>query len=205
MKKVASFLWMSTTFFWKSVRPYRGRGRWSLPQDAFAFGILYCNEISDSNWRWTDSIRFMLLYFQQPNFLYPAKSLLNFIENERFDVNHVIIFISRVNIIFQKKKRRLQLHNRIQFLSWTRIPSAHINLSSIPPLLININNLYWIDWELLSHRLAKNKIGRPSGSLTIPRSKYPSGPVCPYTDKIIVDRFTRPLACQFCIKTLVRL
>lgn len=79
-----------------------------------------------------DSIRFMLLYFQQPNFLYPAKSLLNFIENERFDVNHGIIFISRVNIIFQKKKRRLQLHNRIQFLSWTRIPSAHINLGSIP-------------------------------------------------------------------------
>ena len=93
---------------------------------------------------------------------------------------------------FSKKEKGLQLHNRIQFLSWTRIPSAHINLSSIPPLLININNLYWIDWELLSHRLAKNKIGRPSGSLTIPRSNYPSGPVCPYTDKIIVDRFTRP-------------
>ena len=142
MKKVASFLWMSTTFFWKSVRPYRDRGRWSLPQDAFAFGILYCNEISDSNWRWTDSIRFMLLYFQQPNFLYPAKSLLNFIENERFDVNHVIIFISRVNIIFQKKKRRLRLHNRIQFLSWTRIPSAHINLGSIPPLRLLTSTIY---------------------------------------------------------------
>lgn len=89
-----------------------------------------------------DSIRFMLLYFQQPNFLYPAKSLLNFIENERFDVNHGIIFISRVNIIFQKKKRRLQLHNRIQFLSWTRIPSAHINLSSIPPLLVFTSTIY---------------------------------------------------------------
>lgn len=142
MKKVASFLWMSTTFFWKSVRPYRDRGRWSLPQDAFAFGILYCNEISDSNWRWTDSIRFMLLYFQQPNFLYPAKSLLNFIDNERFDVNHGIIFISHVNTVFWKKKKRLQLHNRIQFLSWTRIPSAHINLSSIPPLRLLTSTIY---------------------------------------------------------------
>ena len=105
--RVAHRLSMSTTFFWKSVRPYRDRGRWSLPQDAFAFGILYCNEISDSNWRWTDSIRFMLLYFQQPNFLYPAKSLLNFIENERFDVNHVIIFISHVNTVFWKKEKAI--------------------------------------------------------------------------------------------------
>ena len=75
---------------------------------------------------------FYVVVLPTTEFQYPAKSLLNFIENERFDVNHGIIFISRVNIIFQKKKRRLQLHNRIQFLSWTRIPSAHINLSSIP-------------------------------------------------------------------------
>lgn len=58
---------------------------------------------------------FYVVVLPTTEFQYPAKSLLNFIENERFDVNHCIIFISRVNIIFQKKKRRLQLHNRIQF------------------------------------------------------------------------------------------